>query len=186
MKRIALLLALACCSTYATSQSLVWESDENVRPRFANLSSLIFSESDVLTNDYDNDGLVDIVAGGIYRDSLPFLYLNSTGGLIRFTLNDPFFSSSSSSQFLGYLKIPDISGEFSDDNRPLVFGNTEGNNIIGILIAKLSADQESVSLQSLDIGADYRFLSFTDFNDDGAVDFLLFNRDERRLQVWQF
>lgn len=183
MKRIALLLVLACCSTHATSQSLVWESDENVRPRFANLSSLIFSESDVLTNDYDNDGFVDIVAGGIYRDSLPFLYINATGGLIQFTLNDPFFSSS---KFLGYLKIPDISGEFSDDNRPLVFGNMEGNNIIGILMAKLSPDGDSVNFQSLEIGADYRFLSFSDFDDDGIVDFLLFNRDERRLQVWQF
>lgn len=182
MKRAILFLVLACSCTCLSSQSLIWESDENVRPRSVNLSSFIFSQSDVLSNDFNGDGPVDVVTGVIYRDSL-FFRINVLDDFIDFWADDAYFSASS--QFLGYLKIPDIAGEFADDNRPLVFGTTDGNNIIGILIAKLSPDGESVTFESLEVGADYRFLSFTDFNDDGVVDFLLFNRDEKRVQVWQ-
>jgi len=183
MKRVVLFLVLACSCTYLSGQSLIWESEENVRPRSLNLSSFIFSQSDVLTDDFNDDDFVDVVTGVIYRDSL-FYLMKIMDDIVQFSADDAFFSSST--QFLGYLKIPDIAGESIVGNRPLVFGNSDGGNIIGILVAKLSADQESVSFQPLDIGSAYRFLSFTDFNEDGVADYLLFNRDEKRLQVWQF
>jgi len=183
MKRAILFMVLACSCTYLSSQSLIWQSEENVRPRFGNLQSFIFSQSDILSDDQDGDGLVDVVTSAIYRDSL-FYVVRFIDDVTQFWADDTYYSSSS--QFMGYLKIPDIAGESIAGNRPVVFGDYDGNKIIGILIAKFSEDRESVSFQPLVIGAEYRFLSYTDFNGDGVVDFMLFNQEDKRLQVWQF
>jgi len=183
MKRTLLFLAIACFTTSLVGQSLLWESDPDVRPRNLNLGSFIFSQSTVLSDDFNSDGFTDVVTSVIYRDSL-FFRVRLLDDVIDVYASNPAFTPST--QFLGYLQIPDIPGESITSNRPLVFGTTNNGNIIGILVGRLAEDLESTSFKALDIGASYRFLSFSDFNEDGAVDFTLFNRDERRIQVWQF
>lgn len=178
----ALLLLVMALSLSATGQTLIWESAPNARP--SNQAFLdIFYTSEALTDDFDNDGIADVVLSAIYRDSL-FFQINLPDDLLRFHANHP--SLTPSTAFLGYVKIPDLPGESVQDTNPLLFGTQAGERIIGILIASESDTSGEFDFQPLDWVDNYRFLSVNDVNDDGVADFLIFNQDKRTLQLWNF
>ncbi len=182
MKKQLLLLTLMLGGHFLMGQSLVWESGPGVRPQNADLDPTTLNTSN-LDTDFNGDGFADVVVSVIYRDSL-FFQILLPDDTYQFHADDDFFSRSS--QFLGYVKIPDIDGESVQENPWLVFGNTSGNRIIGVLVARVSEDGKTVTFEKLDAIPEYALLSVNDVNGDTIPDFLIFNRDSRRLQAWQF
>lgn len=181
MKYFAILLCTVL-SVSVSAQTLIWESAPEARPSNQAFLDILY-DSEALTDDFDNDGITDVVVSVIYRDSL-FFQINLPDDLYRFHANHP--SLTPNTAFLGYVKVPDIPGESAQDTNPLLFGTPAGNRIIGILIASESDTAGEFDFRPLDWVDNYRFLSVNDVNDDGVADFLIFNQDKRTLQLWNF
>jgi|GEM_PF-6321499 len=193
MKHLLLFVGTLLLCIPGRAQDLLWESTDQVQPRLFDLQQIsaggaIVNEFSILNpDDYDRDGQPDLITMEESTSGGVITIIPTSGKQIIFDSN--FSSPEGPYKFLGFLESP--AQMCSSDNAPnqLLIGQERNGRIIGILVGFCpSTDQGEPDMQTeeLDIGANYAFMGAYDLDDNGQAEFLLFNADLKKVQLWSF
>lgn len=183
------IIMIGCLQWSLHAQNLLWESNAGAQVRNNPTFREAASSSSLSLTNFDNDRFPDVPTQVIYRDSLFFRISRGIEGVepLQFEIQVGTSKVYDDVTFLGFSTTAVTNAANKDERfNEIVLGLTKGENIIGILIAfQMEGSQEFSAVEVLPDNA-YRFLSTDDFNDDQIQEFLIFNLDERKVQLWQF
>ncbi len=184
MKTVHLLFLFLITFQWAAAQTKIWESAPGARLRNNPVLEDATNASILSSSNFDNDGFGDVVTSAIYRDSL-FFIINTKD--FEFEWGTPAETSSNESiYFLGFSEDPILDGQGDSAFNQFLFSVERNGRIIAILIGLKDSGGNSFTFREFDIGANYRFLNALDHNQNGITDFLIYNVDERRIQLWEY
>ncbi len=184
MKTVNLLFLFLITTHWMAAQTKLWESAPGARLRNNPVLEEASNASSLSSSNFDNDGFGDVVTSAIYRDSL-FFKINTKN--FEFEWDAPIETSSNEQvYFMGFSENPILNGQGDPGFNQFLFSVEKNGRIIAILIGFKDSGSNSFTLQEFNIGADYAFLSALDHNQNGITDFLIYNANERRIQLWEY
>jgi hypothetical protein len=193
MKYLLILVGALLFCTHSHTQTLLWESTDQVRPRDFDLNAVaaggaIANEFSVLDlHNYDNDGQPDLVTIENDQSGGVITVLPTSAKELHFDVQ--FASPEGPYKFLGFLNTPAQECSSEESPNQLLIGQEKNGRIIGILVGFCPYTVQGVSdmqTEELDIDANYAFMGAYDLDNNGRAEFLLFNADVRKVQLWSF
>lgn len=196
---LCFLLVLVCIST-SFCQQKQWESDQIVRIANPRIQDLI-KNSNLSATNFDNDGIADFISLG--KDDLSFEF----DSLFYVKLTPSTISQGDIYSCLDYYKVlPSSFGNFEIQDKDIIFlgfaeqpleaqtdspyndavlGVQNNDRIIAIIIAEFPSEGEA-TFKFYDGPFPYMYLSSGDYDDDGLSEFLLYDPESRKLQIWGY
>lgn len=193
MKHLLLIVGTSLLCTQSYTQTLLWESTDQVRPRTFDLNAVtaggaVANEFSVLNLDnFDNDGEPDLVTIEQHQSGGVITVIPTSAVELHFDIE--FVSPEGPYKFLGFLDAPAASCSAEETTNQILVGRQEGNRIIGILVGFCPYTAQGIQemeTQELDIGSNYAFMGAYDLDNDDQAEFLLYNAETRKVQLWAF
>lgn len=192
MKHLLLFLGTLLLCIPGRAQYLLWESTDQIRPRQFDLQQITAGDasSDEFSildlHNYDHDGQPDLVTIENNQSGGVITVIPSSAKELHFDMH--FASPEGPYKFLGFLSTPAVSCSSTTTNQ-LLLGKQSGNRIIAILVGFCPTTEQgesSIQTRQLDIGDNYAFMGAYDLDNNGQAEFLLFNADLQKVQLWSF
>lgn len=181
------------------AQQKKWESDKTARITSPRIQDLI-KNSNLSATNFDNDDIADIVTLGrelsMYVDSFWYFKVMPSINIqpeivscldYHKVLPSSFGNFEIQDQdliFLGFAEQP-LKAQSNSPYNDAVLGVQNNGRIIAIIIAEFPSQGEA-SFAYYDAATPYIYLSSGDYDDDGRSEFLIYDPDSRKLQLWGY
>lgn len=181
-------------------QQKQWESAKAFRITNVRLQDAIKNTNLSATN-FDNDGIADFVSTGRdliggWADSLWYLKVTPSINLQPEIVNcldyekilplsyRNFDIEDSDLIFLGFADQP-LKANHESPYNDAIIGIQNNGRIIGIIVATFPSQGEA-TFEFYDAASPYIYLSSGDYDDDGLSEFLIYDQESRKLQLWEY
>lgn len=176
-----LLLLLSAIQT-AGAQQLIWESPQGNHFSRNALAPDVIDRSDLTTTEFEKNSTQAPVVTGDDTDNRVF-HVITWNGQFRLVLNESW--ASDNVVFLGFTSAP-ILDAGDDGFNQLVFGRTEQNRIIAILVGYKLPGSNEIETRELRPVADFRLAGIKDVDDDNRSEIFLYNVENKVMQLWGY
>lgn len=196
---VPLIILLIISIQISFGQTKCWESPQEVRISSPKVVNAI-KNSNLSATNFDNDGVSDFIFWGrdgvVYNDSLPYFKISSSlvpqteiassidykellpSNFGNFEIQDSCFV------FLGFAGQP-LKADKESSYNEVVIGLENNEQLVAILIGTVS-NQGKLSFDYYDAATPYIFLSSGDYDDDGLSEFLMYDPNSNKLQLWKY
>lgn len=176
------LLLLLSTIPPAGAQQLIWESPKGNHFTRNALTPDIIDRSDMTTTEFEKNSAQAPVVTGDDTDNRVF-HVITWDEQFRLVLNESW--TSENVVFLGFTSAP-ILDAGDDGFNQLVFGRTEQNRIIAILVGYKLPGSNEIETQELRPVADFRLAGIKDVDNDNKSEIFLYNVENKVMQLWGY